>query len=79
MGFKKKEIKEEQPVKKKISLLNEEEEEKEFILKNHKKIVPIGGKKAKVKDKDLDVRKNKLIGVYILRFFIILIIFGILA
>lgn len=77
MGFKKKEIKEEQPIKKKMSLLNEEEEEKEFILKNHKKIVPIGGKKAKVKDKDLDVRKNKLIGVYFLRFFIILIIFGI--
>ena len=76
MGFKKKDIKEE-PIKKKISLLNEEEEEKEFILKNHKKIVPIGGKKAKVKDRDLDVRKNKLIGVYILRFFIILIIFGI--
>ena len=66
-----------EPIKKKISLLNEEEEEKEFILKNHKKIVPIGGKKAKVKDRDLDVRKNKLIGIYILRFFIILIIFGI--
>ena len=32
MGFKKKDIKEE-PIKKKISLLNEEEEEKEFIYK----------------------------------------------
>lgn len=75
MGFKKKEIKEESA--KHVSVLNEDEEEKEFILKKQKKIIPIGGRKAKVKDRDLDVRKNKLVGVYILRFFIILIIFGV--
>ena len=74
MGFKKKSSIEEIGEPRKINLLNETEEEKEFILKGHKKIVPIGGKKAKVKDKDLDVRRNKLFGVYILRAFILLMV-----
>lgn len=74
MGFKKKSSIEEISEPRQINLLNEAEEEKEFILKGHKKIVPIGGRKAKVKDKDLDVRRNKLFGIYILRAFILLMV-----
>lgn len=73
MGFKKKV----QETPKKINLLNEDEEAKEFILKKQKKIIPIGGKKARVKDRDLDVRRNKLVGIYILRFVVLLVIIGI--
>ena len=73
MGFKKKV----QETPKKINLLNEDEEAKEFILKKQKKIIPIGGKKARVKDRDLDVRRNKLVGIYILRFIILLVVVAI--
>lgn len=58
--------------------LEDEEEEKEYIDKKRKKIKPIGSK-AKIRDKDLDDRKNKLIGVKIFRIFVYVVILGLFA
>lgn len=50
--------------------IDEPQRHRKYIDKKKKKIVPIGGKKAKIKDKDLDARKNKLTGVKLFRLFV---------
>lgn len=50
------------------------EKEEEYIDYKKKKIKPIGGNKSKVKDKDLDDRKNKLNMIFMLRLFIFICI-----
>lgn len=48
--------------------------QEEYIDYKKKKIKPLGGKKSKIKDKDLDDRKNKLNMISMLRLFIFICI-----
>lgn len=56
-----------------------ERDEDRFIDKKNKKIIPTGGKKSKLKARDVDHRKNTMVGVKIARTFVYLAILGIMG